>query len=73
TTRPPAPPHPAPRPRKPPRQAPKPKLTQAALKGEAPLRTFSELSVFWEARSGAAKKTPSHSSTGGTDEAPPPA
>jgi transcriptional accessory protein Tex/SPT6 len=36
--------------RKPPRPQPKPKLTQAALEGEAPLRTFRELLAFYEAR-----------------------
>jgi uncharacterized protein len=39
------PPH---RPRKPPRPAPK--LTQSALEGETPLRTFGELKAFFEAR-----------------------
>jgi protein Tex len=42
-----------PRPPKPQRQPPKPKLTQAALEGAAPLRTFSELAAFI-----AAKKEP---------------
>jgi uncharacterized protein len=37
-------------PRKPSRPQPKPKLTQAALEGEAPLRTFRELLAFYEAR-----------------------
>jgi transcriptional accessory protein Tex/SPT6 len=37
-------------PRKPSRPQPKPKLTQAALEGEAPLRTFRELMAFYEAR-----------------------
>lgn len=44
------PPRPAPPPRRPTRKPPKPKLTQAALQGKAPLRTFSELSVFFEAK-----------------------
>jgi uncharacterized protein len=43
-------PPPPPRPRKPARSAPKPKLTQAALEGETPLRTFGELNAFFEAR-----------------------
>lgn len=41
---------PAPPPRKPYREPPKPKLTKAALEGEAPLRTFSELMAFFEAQ-----------------------
>jgi uncharacterized protein len=41
---------PPPRPRKPHREAPKPKLSQAALEGAAPLRTFSELKAFFEAQ-----------------------
>ncbi len=52
---PPPPPAPAPRtapppPRKPQRRPHRPKLTQAALQGEAPLRTFSELKAFFEAK-----------------------
>lgn len=39
-----------PPPRKPPRQVPKPKLTQAALQGKAPLRTFNELTAFFDAK-----------------------
>jgi uncharacterized protein len=35
---------------RPQRQAPKPKLSQAALEGAAPLRTFSELKAFFEAQ-----------------------
>jgi uncharacterized protein len=41
---------PAPPPRKPQRRPPKPKLTQAALEGATPLRTFSELKAFFEAK-----------------------
>jgi uncharacterized protein len=41
---------PPPPPRKPPRPRPKANLSQAALKGEAPLRTFNELQAFFEAR-----------------------
>ena len=44
------PPPPPARPRKPHRQPPKPKLSQAALEGAAPLRTFSELKAFFEAQ-----------------------
>jgi uncharacterized protein len=45
------PPRPAPPPpRKPKRQPPKPKLSQAALEGKAPLRTFSELKALFEAK-----------------------
>lgn len=36
--------------RKPARQPPRPKLSQAALQGEAPLRTFNELGAFFEAK-----------------------
>lgn len=45
-----SPPHQAARPRKPHRQPPKPKLSKAALEGDAPLRTFSELKAFFEAK-----------------------
>jgi uncharacterized protein len=41
---------PPPRPRKPHRAPPKPKLSQAALQGAAPLRTFSELAAYIEAK-----------------------
>jgi uncharacterized protein len=41
---------PAPPPRKPKRQPPKPKLSQAAAEGKAPLRSFRELEVFFEAQ-----------------------
>ncbi|HEV3260460.1 MAG TPA: Tex family protein [Gemmataceae bacterium] len=44
------PPRPAPPPRRPKRHAPKPKLSQAALEGKAPLRTFSELKALYEAK-----------------------
>jgi len=44
------PPRPAPPPRKPRREAPKPKLTQAALEGKAPLRTFAELGALFAAK-----------------------
>lgn len=39
-----------PPPRKPHRRPHRPKLTQEALQGEAPLRTFSELMAFFEAK-----------------------
>jgi len=42
-----APPPPPPPPRKPRRELPKPKLSQEALEGRAPLRTFGELSVLF--------------------------
>jgi protein Tex len=41
---------PASRPRKPHRQPPKPKLSQAALEGATPLRTFGELKAYFEAQ-----------------------
>jgi protein Tex len=44
------PPRPTPPPRKPQRSKPKANLSQAALEGEAPLRTFSELLAFYEAQ-----------------------
>jgi uncharacterized protein len=37
-------------PRRPHRPTPKPKLSQAALQGDAPLRTFGELAAFLEAK-----------------------
>jgi transcriptional accessory protein Tex/SPT6 len=46
----PPPPRPASQPRKPQRRPPRPKLSQAALEGAAPLRTFSELKAFFEAK-----------------------
>jgi len=50
---PPRPVQPPPPPRKPRRDAPRPKLSQAALEGRVPLRTFGELSALF-----AAKQTP---------------
>lgn len=44
------PPRPPLPPRKPRREPPKPKLTQAALEGKVPLRTFSELSALFAAK-----------------------
>ena len=52
------PPRPAPPPRKPQRRPPKPKLTQAALEGATPLRTFSELKAFFEAKDRTEKVPP---------------
>jgi protein Tex len=51
--RPSRPAQPPPPPRRPRREAPRPKLSQAALEGRVPLRTFGELSALF-----AAKKTP---------------
>jgi uncharacterized protein len=44
------PPPPPPPPRKPRREPPKPKLSQAALEGKAPLRTFAELGALFAAK-----------------------
>ncbi len=44
--------------RQPPRQPPKAKLSQEALKGDAPLRTFSELLAFFEAKGKEEPKPP---------------
>jgi hypothetical protein len=41
---------PPPRTRRPQRSGPKPKLSQAALEGRAPLRTFGELAALLEAK-----------------------
>jgi uncharacterized protein len=41
---------PPPPPRKPRREAPRPKLSQDALEGKVPLRTFGELSVLFETK-----------------------
>jgi uncharacterized protein len=60
-----------PPPRKPPRPTPKPKLSQAALEGEAPLRTFSELKAFFEAQKPPEPTRPRAEQP--TTEAPPPA
>ena len=48
-------PPPPPPPRKPRREPPRPKLSQAALEGKVPLRTFGELSALF-----AAKKEPEY-------------
>src|SRR5205823_4967995 len=57
STPPPAP-RPAPPPRKPRREPPKPKLSQAALEGKVPLRTFGELSALFAAKKEPEKKSP---------------
>jgi uncharacterized protein len=49
-TPPPPPRQPAPPPRRPHRPTPKPKLSQAALEGKVPLRTFGELSALFAAK-----------------------
>jgi uncharacterized protein len=48
--RPRTPPPPPPPPRKPRREPPRPKLSQAALEGKAPLRTFAELGALFAAK-----------------------
>jgi uncharacterized protein len=73
--RPAPPPRPPLPPRKPPRPKPKAKLTQAALEGEAPLRTFSELLAFYEARDTDEKPVANATPTVNAEEpaaAPPP-
>jgi uncharacterized protein len=52
------PPRPAPPPRKPRREPPRPKLSQAALEGKVPLRTFGELSALFAAKKEPDKKEP---------------
>jgi uncharacterized protein len=52
------PPRPAPPPRKPRREPPKPKLSQAALDGKVPLRTFGELSALFAAKKEPEKTSP---------------
>jgi uncharacterized protein len=44
------PPRPAPPPRRPRREAPRPKLSQDAIEGKVPLRTFGELSALFAAK-----------------------
>jgi len=44
------PPRPAPPPRKPRRETPRPKLSQSALEGKTPLRTFAELGALFAAK-----------------------
>jgi uncharacterized protein len=48
---------PAPPPRRPQRTPPKPKLSQAALEGKVPLRTFGELSALFAAKREPPKET----------------
>jgi uncharacterized protein len=45
-----APPPPPPPPRKPRKETPRPKLSQEAIDGKVPLRTFGELSVLFETK-----------------------
>ena len=54
---------PPPPPRKPRRQPPKPKLTQDALEGKVPLRTFGELSALFAAKKAPPQETPPPSAT----------
>jgi uncharacterized protein len=54
-------------PRKPRREPPKPKLSQAAMQGKEPLRTFSELSVFFQKKPDDKMESPKEEPT------PPPA
>ncbi len=49
---------PPPPPRKPRREPPRPKLSQDALEGKVPLRTFGELSALFAAKKEPDKKTP---------------
>jgi uncharacterized protein len=60
-------------PRRPHRPAPKPKLSQAALEGEAPLRTFGELAAFLEAKERSGKEPAPAAAAAATsaDETPP--
>jgi uncharacterized protein len=55
---PPSPPRPAPPPRKQRREPPKPRLSQAALDGKVPLRTFGELSALFAAKKDPERKKP---------------
>lgn len=66
----PAPPPPG-RPRKPHRATPKPKLSKAALEGDAPLRTFSELKAFFEAQKQKEPESTQPAGEAGTSQAPP--
>jgi uncharacterized protein len=68
-------PPPPPPPRKPKRQPPKPKLTQAALEGKVPLRTFGELSALFAAKKNpppeAASPPPTEAKASGSAAEPP--
>jgi uncharacterized protein len=64
---PPPPKVPPPPPRKPRRETPKPKLSQEALEGKVPLRTFGELSVLFSTK----KDKPEEVQPAATAEAPP--
>jgi uncharacterized protein len=64
-------PQPAARPRKSARPAPKPKLSQAALEGAAPLRTFGELKAYFEAQQQSqAAKTATDEAENGSAQTP---
>lgn len=56
-----------PKPQKPQRKPPKPKLSQAALEGDAPLRSLGELAAFFEAKK---KPEPPPAATEAVAEAP---
>ena len=62
-------------PRRPHRATPKPKLSQAALQGDAPLRTFGELAAFLEAKERGGKQpepaAAAAGATAGAEDAPP--
>jgi uncharacterized protein len=62
-----------PRPPKPQRQAPKPKLTQSALEGASPLRTFGELASFFEAKQAPPPPPPELPAPKAEEPPPPPA
>jgi uncharacterized protein len=64
------PPQPQRRPR---RSTPKPKLSQAALQGEAPLRTFGELAAFLEAKERGGKQAEAAAAPAAVAEEAPPA
>jgi uncharacterized protein len=57
--------------RKPHRAVPKPKLSQAALEGAAPLRTFSELKAFFEAQQTPPASPPPPAQKPADESAPP--
>ncbi|MCC6417183.1 MAG: RNA-binding transcriptional accessory protein [Gemmataceae bacterium] len=65
---------PPPPPRKPRRSAPAPKLSQAALEGKAPLRTFAELSALLQAKQAPPppRGVPTPEGQTGTEATPPP-
>ncbi len=67
-----APPPPPPPPRKPRREPPKPKLTKEALEGKVALRTFSELSAFFGAKTEPPAPPKQDSPPPAAPESPPP-